>query len=461
LVLGFHFSGANAFFVGAGWIARSSPVPLVRFEPVMSILELIAVLVSLAALFAFINIHYLKLPSTIGLMALALGLSGTLIGISLGVPELLETTRAILRDYDFSEVLLDVMLSFLLFAGALEVNLRKLRQEKWTILILATAGVLLSTVLIGTITYGVLPLLGLEVGYVYCLLFGSLISPTDPIAVLAMIQKSDTNISQGMETKIAGESLFNDGVGVVIFLTILSVAQQGVGAVSVAGVLGLFAQEAIGGILFGAVLGYAGFWVLRYIDNEHVELEVLVTLAMVLAGTQVAHDLHVSAPLTMVVMGIFVGRSGRPAHLAEVAGSYVHKFWHIVDEALNAILFLLIGLEVLIIPWTLDYVIFGLLAIAITLLGRFSGVGVPISIMRLLRSFERGTIRILTWGGLRGGISVALALSLPDVPVKDLFVTATYSVVVFSVIVQGLTVSPLFEMMVGGDEAAPRPQTAS
>lgn len=418
----------------------------------MSVFELIATLVSLAALFTFINVHYLRLPSTIGLMVLALCLSGAVMGLSVGVPSLLETARTILRNYDFSRVLLDIMLSFLLFAGALEVNLRKLREEKWPILILATGGVLLSTVLVGTLAYGLLPLLGLEVGYVYCLLFGALISPTDPIAVLAMVQKADADISDGMQTKIAGESLFNDGVGVVIFLTILSVAQEGIGAVSALDVLGLFAQEAIGGILFGAVLGSAGFWVLRYIDNEHVELEVLVTLAMVLAGTQIAHGLHVSAPLTMVVMGIFVGHSGRPDYMAEVAGSYVHKFWHVVDEALNAVLFLLIGLEVLIIPWTASYVVFGVLAIAITLLGRFTGVGVPISIMRTMRSFETGTIRMLTWGGLRGGISVALALSLPDVPVKDLFVTATYSVVVFSVIVQGLTVSSLFEVVVSEEQ---------
>lgn len=424
----------------------------------MSIFELIATLVSLAALFAFINVHYLKLPSTIGLMVLALCLSGAVMGISFGVPELLATAQSILRGYDFSRVLLDVMLSFLLFAGALEVNLRKLREEKWPILLLATAGVLLSTFLVGLMAFGLLPLLGLEVGFVYCLLFGALISPTDPIAVLAMVQKSDTNISRSMETKIAGESLFNDGVGVVIFLTILSVAQQGVGSVEPLGVVGLFAKEALGGILFGAVLGYFGFVVLRYIDNEHVELEVLVTLAMVLAGTQVAHGLHVSAPLAMVVTGIFVGHSGRPDYMAEVAGSYVHKFWHVVDEALNAILFLLIGLEVLIIPWTVDYVTFGAVAILIVLLGRFVGVGLPITIMRTMRSFERGTIRVLTWGGLRGGISVALALSLPDVTieglaVKDLFVTATYSVVVFSVIVQGLTVSPLFEVVVQEETA--------
>jgi CPA1 family monovalent cation:H+ antiporter len=426
----------------------------------MSVFELIAALVSLAALFAFINVHYLNLPSTIGLMVLALCLSGAVMGISFVTPEVLTTARSILTDYDFSQVLLDVMLSFLLFAGALEVNLRKLREQKWSILILATAGVLLSTFLVGTLAYGILPLLGLEVGYVYCLLFGALLAPTDPIAVLAMVQKSDTSISKRMETKIAGESLFNDGIGVVIFLTILSVAQEGVGAVSVAGVLGLFAQEAIGGILFGSVLGYFGFVVLRYIDNEHVELEVLVTLAMVLAGTQVAHDLHVSAPLAMVMMGIFVGHSGRPAYMAEVAGSYVHKFWHVVDEALNAILFLLIGLEVLIIPWTVDYVIFGIVAIFIVLMGRFVGVGLPISIMRMMWSFERGTIRMLTWGGLRGGISVALALSLPEVAVKELFVTATYSVVVFSIIVQGLTVSPLFEKVIQ-NEAVSQPQTAS
>ncbi len=425
----------------------------------MSVLQLVATLVFLAALFTFINVHYLQLPSTIGLMALALCLSGAVMLLSFGVPELLATARTILRNYDFSQVLLDVMLSFLLFAGALEVNLRKLREEKWPILLLATVGVLLTTVLVGTLSYGILPLLEIEVQYVYCLLFGALIAPTDPIAVLAMVQKSDMNISTSLETKIAGESLFNDGIGVVIFLTILSVVQEGGGAVSAMDILSLFATEALGGILFGAVLGYFGFVALRYIDNEHVELEVLVTLAMVLAGTQVAHLLHVSAPLAMVVTGLFVGHSGRPDYMANVAGSYVHKFWHVVDEALNAILFLLIGLEVLIIPWTVDYVIFGVATIAVALIGRFAGVGVPISIMRMMRTFEQGTIRILTWGGLKGGISVALALSLPavtieGVAVKDLFVTATYSVVVFSVIVQGLTVSSLFEVVVQEETAA-------
>ena len=430
----------------------------------MSIFELIATLVALAALFAFVNVHYLKLPSTIGLMLLALALSGAVMLLSFGVPELLETARSILLNYDFSAVLLDVMLSFLLFAGALEVNLRKLREERWPILLLATAGVLLSTVVVGVLAYAILPVLGLQIDFVYCLLFGALIAPTDPIAVLAMIRKSDTSIPKTLETKIAGESLFNDGIGVVIFLTILSVVQEGVGSVDPLGVLSLFATEALGGILFGAVLGYFGFVVLRYIDNEHVELEVLVTLAMVLAGTQVAHALHVSAPLAMVVMGIFVGHSGRPAYMAEVAGSYVHKFWHVVDEALNAILFLLIGLEVLIIPWTLNYVYFGVAAIFIVVLGRLAGVGVPISMMRLYRSFEQGTVRILTWGGLKGGISVALALSLPDIPEKDLFVTATYSVVVFSVVVQGMTVSSLFDFVVGGPDeevATAQAQTAS
>lgn len=421
----------------------------------MTVFELIAVLVSLAALFAFINVHYLNLPSTIGLMVLALCLSGAVFLLSFGVPEVLETARSILHSFDFSQVLLDVILSFLLFAGALEVNLRKLREEKWVILLLATAGVLLSTLLVGVLAYVILPVLGLEVGFIYCLLFGALISPTDPIAVLAMVKKSEPGISKTLETEIAGESLFNDGIGVVIFLSILNVAQGGFKTFDPLEVLGLFATEALGGILFGVVLGYFGFVVLRYIDNDHVELEVLVTLAMVLAGTQLAHTIHVSAPLAMVVMGLFVGRSGRPARLAEVAGSYVHKFWHVVDEALNAILFLLIGLEVLIIPWTVDYVIFGVAAIAITLLGRVVGVGGPISVMRMFRSFDPGTVRMLTWGGLRGGISVALALSLPDVVVKDLFVTATYSVVVFSIIVQGLTVSRLFNVIVGQADEGP------
>jgi CPA1 family monovalent cation:H+ antiporter len=412
----------------------------------MGVLELIAVLVSLAAVFTFINVHYLRLPSTIGLMALALALSVSVMLISFAVPGLLAAVRGVVGEFDFSVVLLDIMLSFLLFAGAMEIDLRKLKEEKWAIFFLATCGVVLSTVLVGTVAYHVLPMLGLEVGYVYCLLFGALISPTDPIAVLSLMKGTD-GISPNLETRIAGESLFNDGVGVVVFLTILHVATGDGGALTPGGVVALFAQEAVGGTLFGVALGMFGFWVLRYVDNEHVELEVLVTLAMVLAGTQLAHTLHVSAPLTMVAMGICVGSRGRSKSLSEVAGTYVYKFWHLVDEALNAILFLLIGLEVLIIPWTLDYLVFGLLAIAIVLAGRFVGVSLPVTAMRAVRSFERGTIAVLTWGGLRGGISVALALSLPAFAQKDLFVTATYSVVVFSIIVQGMTMSRLLERL--------------
>jgi monovalent cation:H+ antiporter, CPA1 family len=414
----------------------------------MDVLDIITLLIFLAALFTFINIRFLKMPSTIGLMVLALVMSITLVISGYFVPSIYNGAQSIMLKFDFSEVLLNVMLSFLLFAGAISIDLRKLAEEKWSILILATFGVLISTLVVGVLMYLFLPYLGIYLELIYCLLFGALISPTDPIAVLAIIKK--LKISKNLEIKIAGESLFNDGIAVVVFLTMLTIANLGLENFEIGNVALLFGQEVLGGIMLGLGFGFIGFHFLKYVDNKHTELEVLITLSMVMAGNRIAEELSVSSPLAIVVMGLFIGNEGRSEQLSDVAGEYVFKFWHLLDEALNAILFILIGLEMLIIPFKLDYFLAGGAAIVIVLIGRYVGVSIPILAMQTKRQFQKGTIKILTWGGLRGGVSVALALYLPDaMPAKEIIVAITYSVVVFSIIIQGLTIGKLIKNQVG------------
>lgn len=428
----------------------------------MSILELITFLIFLAAVFTLINITILKLPSTIGLMFIALMMSIAILVLGYFFPSITLGAENIMEAFDFEEVLMNVMLNFLLFAGALSINLTKLLEERLPIFILAIGSTLMSTFIIGFLVYYIFPTVvpGLEIDVIYCLLFGALISPTDPIAVLALTKKA--GLSKKLEIKIAGESLFNDGVGVVVFLTILGIAKaqagideaggHGSGEVTATSVALLFGKEVFGGILLGALFGFAGFKLLNFIDNDHVELEVLVTLTLVMVGGRLAEVLHISAPLGMVVMGLFIGNEGRDEKLANATGEYVFKFWHLLDEALNAILFILIGLEIMVIAesFTLSNLIIGGIGIVIVLLARFLGVSIPVTIMSSFRTFEPKTIPILTWGGLRGGISVALALSLSDFQwispmIKETILFTTYCVVVFSILVQGLTIGALLK----------------
>ncbi len=412
----------------------------------MGILDLITLLIFFAAVFTLINITVLKLPSTIGLMLIAMALSVIILLSGLFIPHLTDVAVHIMEEFDFKEVLLHVMLSFLLFAGALSIDLSKLMEERIPILVLATFGVLVSTFIIGFLMFEVFQWVGYPVPLVFCLLFGALISPTDPIAVLALIKKA--NLSKNLEIKIAGESLFNDGIGVVVFLTILGIAELGTDSIDAADVALLFGQEVLGGLGMGAILGLIGFKLLDYIENDHVELEVLVTLSLVMGGNRFAELIGVSGPLAMVTMGLFIGNEGRSEKLAQATGEYVYKFWHLLDETLNAILFILIGLEMIVISQTYkpDYLAIGIIAVAVVLFARFIGVSIPIGLMSHVRNFEKGTIAILTWGGLRGGLSVAMALSLPDELLgeyKDLIVATTYSVVLFSILVQGLTIGKL------------------
>lgn len=416
----------------------------------------------MAAVFTLINITVLRLPSTIGLMAIALMMSVVILGLGFVFPAVTRGAEHIVEAFDFKEVLLNVMLNFLLFAGALSVNLNALLEEKWPVLVLATVGTLLSTFIVGSLVFYIFPYIGVEIEFIYCLLFGALISPTDPIAVLSLVK--EYAISKKLEIKIAGESLFNDGVGVVVFLTILGIAQaqfggemaahgsHGGGEITALSIAKLFGTEVIGGVLMGAVFGFLGFKLLDFIDNDHVELEVLVTLTLVMVGGRIAELLHVSGPLAMVVMGLFIGNEGRDEKLASATGEYVFKFWHLLDEALNAILFILVGLEMIVIAnsFSVDSILIGVVGVLIVLTARFIGVSIPVKVMSIWREFEPKTISILTWGGLRGGISVALALSLSEFEwiepeVKETILFVTYCCVVFSILVQGLTIGKLLK----------------
>lgn len=352
---------------------------------------------------------------------------------------------------NFDKTLLDGMLSFLLFAGALHVDAADLARKKWSIGLLATIGVLLSTCLVGALTYFLLDALGLRAPLIYCLLFGALISPTDPIAVLATLKKA--GIAKTLETKIAGESLFNDGVGVVVFIVILSVVQQAEAAAPAA----LFAHafetfmlEALGGVAFGYALGYLGFYLLKSVDNYQVE--ILLTLALVFGGYTLAHAVHVSGPIAVVVAGLIIGNRGRRYAMSQTTRARLDNFWELLDEILNVVLFVLIGLEVLALQWQGAYFAAGLLAIPLILLARLVSVGAPISFLRAVvgREFSRNAVKILVWGGLKGGISVALALTLPPGPERDVFLVITYIVVVFSITVQGLTIGRVAKRLSGG-----------
>lgn len=420
----------------------------------MNFLELATLLLFLASVFSIINLRILKLPHTIGLMVLAIALSMVILVIGLVVPDFLSFATSLTKEFDFSVLLIDVMLPFLLFAGAISVDVHELLKDKVTILLLATFGVLFSTFAVGTGLYWLTsqPLLGMEslgLSYVDCLLFGSLVAPTDPIAVLAMVKKM--NLSKITETRIAGESLFNDGIGVVVFLTLLSMKIEGVENITIQSIGSLFATEVIGGILLGALMGYLGLKLVKYIENTQVELEVLITLSLVLLVPVISHMFHFSAVLGVVVMGLFLNQNidtdNKTDGVQKAMGDYVYKFWHLVDETLNAILFILIGLEIIPVLQNFDisYIAIIVLVIILVVVSRGIGVFVPIKLLSIKKTFEKNTALIITWGGLRGGLSIALALNLPDSigTGKDLILILTYGVVLFTILVQGLTLKKI------------------
>ncbi|HMR03630.1 MAG TPA: sodium:proton antiporter [Candidatus Competibacter phosphatis] len=410
-------------------------------------LDIVALLVTLTALFSYINHRFIKLPTTIGVMVLAMVLSLILMSLGeLGYAPVEQRAEAIIGGIDFNQVLMQGMLSLLLFAGALHVNLEELAQQKWPIGILATVGVVASTFLVGIASWLVLNVLfGISISLLYCLLFGALISPTDPIAVLGILKSAKA--PKNLEIKIAGESLFNDGIAVVVFAILLGLAVGGE-EVTLGGVALLFSEEALGGIVFGLAIGYVAYLLLKSIDSYDVE--ILITLALVLGGYALAIHLHVSGPIAMVVAGLMIGNHGRRLAMSDTTREHLDTFWELIDEILNAMLFVLIGLEMIILTFERDHLLASLLVIPIVLLARLACVGVPVHIMRRRFGFvfSPHAIKIMTWGGLRGGISVALALSLPLGPERQIVLALTYIVVLFSILVQGLTVGKLIKATV-------------
>ncbi len=404
----------------------------------MGFFEITAVLVMLAALASYLNHRFIHLPNTIGIMVITLALSLLVtLASSAGLP-LEAVAQRILAGIDLEKTLLDGMLGFLLFAGALHINLSDLGQQKWTIAALATVGVFLSTAIIGGLTWSILASVGVPTPLLVCLLFGALISPTDPIAVLGIMTRAGA--PKSLEVKVAGESLFNDGVGVVIFLAILELVRQPEGVTP--GDIGwLFVEEALGGAVFGLAIGLLAYWFLRSVDNYQVE--ALLTLALVFGGYSLAGVLHVSGPIAMVVAGLLIGNQGRALAMSDLTRERLDTFWELIDGGLNSVLFALLGIEVLVLPFTPQFLLAGLAIIPAVLLARFLSVGGLVALLSLRRRFTPGAIRVLVWGGLRGGISVALALSLPAIPARPVILAMTYIVVVFSIIVQGLTVGPL------------------
>ena len=415
----------------------------------MSIFEIAAILIGLSALFGYLNHKFLRLPHTIGLVVIALTASLAIVILELVRPEtnVSESVTGVLLGIDFHDAVMNGMLSFLLFAGALHVDFSVFRSQSLAIALMATLGILISTFLIGWVTWLLLNFFNIETPFIWALVFGALISPTDPVAVLGLFKT--VHVPETLEAKMAGESLFNDGVGVVVFTVVLTIAAGSGGhggEVTVMSVANLFVTEAVGGTVLGLLAGYIGYRAMHHIDEHN--LEVMITLAVVMVTYVVALRLHLSGPIAMVVAGLLIGNKGMRFAVSENTRDHIRTFWSLLDEILNSVLFLLIGLEVLVIAQRADHIGVALLLIPVTLAARWAAVFVPITILSRWRSFTKGAIPILTWGGLRGGIAVALALSLPVNEYKPTILTITYAVVLFSIIVQGLTIKMLVERTV-------------
>jgi Na+:H+ antiporter len=408
-------------------------------------LDVAALLITLTALFSWLNHRYVRLPGTIGVMSVALVLSLGLVALGrLGLGGLAHGAEALVASVDFSTVLMQGMLSVLLFAGSLHVDLTDLASRKLPISVLATAGVLISTVVVGVFAWAILSVVGLPVRPIDCFVFGALISPTDPIAVMGILKSA--HAPKSLEVKITGESLFNDGVGVVVFAVLLGLA-LGQRPVSPGGIALLFLEEAVGGLVFGLAVGYVTYLMLRSVD--HYQVEVLLTLALVFGGNALAGRLHVSGPLAMVAAGLLIGNHGRLFAMSETTRLHLDTFWELLDEIFNAVLFVLVGLEVLVLNFLPGTLVASVLMVPAVLLARFVSVGLPVSLLRRRTYFSPHAVKVLTWAGVRGGISVALALSLPAGPERQVFLPMTYVIVLFSILVQGLSLGRVVRWLLG------------
>ncbi|WP_080240371.1 cation:proton antiporter [Spirosoma rigui] len=410
----------------------------------MELFDLLSVLIVVSAVFAYINTRFLKLPDAIGIMMVSVLFSTTILLINAVRPDWFVLVKQAVQQIDFYDILFNVMLSFLLFAGAFHTDSAKLLAERRSIMLFALVGVMISTFLVATGLYYAAGWVGYPLNYPLCLLFGALISPTDPIAVLGILAKF--KLPESVKLNIVGESLFNDGVGVVVFATIYQIVLNGSESITTGEIAGLFLQEAVGGVVYGIVLGYGMYRLMRSVD--HYQTEVLITLAGVMGGYALAHYLHVSGPLAMVVAGLFVNSPARQYAMSAVTEEYVARFWELLDVILNALLFVLIGIELLIIELKTDYWMLCVLAVIIVLSARYLSILIPYRLTRQWLNLDNRAPVMLTWGGLRGGISIALALSISNaVPYKDLIVTVTYAVVLCSVMGQGLTMELLIKRL--------------
>jgi CPA1 family monovalent cation:H+ antiporter len=399
-----------------------------------------SVLIVISAVFAYINARFLKLPASIGVMVIALLVSLGLLGTDNIFPHTFDKITTLLQSIDLTEILMGAMLNFLLFAGAIHIHLVDLKEQRIPVMVFSTISVVISTFVIGFLMYEILPLMGLGIPFIQCLVFGALISPTDPIAVLGILKQA--GVPKSLETKIAGESLFNDGMAVVVFIIMLALARGEEVNTSFVGISTLLAKEALGGILLGVALGFIGSHAINKVEGYNVH--VLITLAIVMGGHLVAESVHMSGPLAMVAAGLMVGNYGKSlGNITEIEQDYLDKFWELIDEILNALLFLIIGFELLLIQDLRQYFWIGMISIAVVLFARFISIYIPVKIIPFRKKFGKKSIIILVWGGLRGGVSIALALSIDSDLNKNLLLAITYFVVLFSIIVQGLTVGKL------------------
>lgn len=396
-----------------------------------------SVLIVLAALFSYANLRFLKLPGTIGIMIIAMLVSVAirLLGDSY-FPDATKDLFQLFNSLDFNEILMGAMLNFLLFAGAMHVNILDLKNLRWTIATYATISVVLSAFIVSGILYYIAPYFGIQIPYIYCLLFGTLISPTDPIVVLGILKQA--KVPKVIETKITGESLFNDGVAVVMFAVVLQIATNPNFDADFASVSKLFLMEAGGGILLGLLLGFTASNSMKKIDDYKVS--ALITLSIVMGGFLIAKELHISSPLAMVIAGLIIGNYGKKVAMSSTTRDYLAKFWELIDEIMNAILFLFIGFELLLIEDLMDQILLGIATIFIVLLSRTLSIIIPARTILRKNTFSKGSLIVLVWGGIRGGVSIALVLSMPNSEWKDLLLEITYIVVLFSIVIQGLTV---------------------
>jgi CPA1 family monovalent cation:H+ antiporter len=406
----------------------------------LNILVFISLLLALCATFSFINVRFLKLPQVIGLMIISLFFSVLLIVVGKINDDIYNLFKSLLIEIDLSKTLLNIMLGFLLFAGALHIDITELKKQRAAVIAFSTISLIISVFLFGSIIWWVFQLFQYPIGFIYCLWLGSVVSPTDPIAVIGILKKS--NMPKSIEAVINGESLFNYGVGVVIFVTIGRLIDKGIESVSVSDVFILFSQEVFGGIAFGLLAGYITLYLVKKIN--HYQTEVLISIAVVMLCGTISQLIHVSGPLAVIIVGLLLGSK---INLSETSRDYYFKFWELIDDFLNTILFVLIGLQVVLFPFMKGYFAVGIIAIVVLLICRYISLAIPVLFLKDKKLYNGKILLIMTWGGLRGGLAIALILSLPNVAYKELMVSVTYLIVLFSIIVQGLTTGKLVKKL--------------